>query len=159
MKPPPIYIFDLDGTIALIDHRRPILSDATLSSDQRWRKFFAACVDDAPNLPVIATMRLLENAGAEIWIFSGRSDEVAKETCEWLQRHRVPGPRSVMDRRFFMRPRSDLIEDSELKSIWYETMPESAKERLVAVFDDRDVVVAMWRNLGITCFQVAPGAF
>jgi hypothetical protein len=27
------------------------------------------------------------------------------------------------------------------------------------IFDDRDRVVAMWRSLGIPCFQVAKGDF
>jgi len=33
------------------------------------------------------------------------------------------------------------------------------KSRLVAVFDDRDRVVKMWRDVGVTCFQVADGEF
>lgn len=33
------------------------------------------------------------------------------------------------------------------------------RRRLVAVFDDRDKVVSMWRARGVACFQVAPGAF
>ena len=32
-------------------------------------------------------------------------------------------------------------------------------ERLIAVFEDRDRVVAMWRDAGVPCFQVAPGDF
>ena len=27
------------------------------------------------------------------------------------------------------------------------------------VLDDRDSVVAQWRKMGVSCFQVAPGAF
>jgi hypothetical protein len=30
---------------------------------------------------------------------------------------------------------------------------------VVAVFDDRDQVVRMWRSLGLTVFQVAEGNF
>ena len=57
----PLYIFDLDGTIALIDHRRPLLES---KSSDRWQKFFAACVDDEPNKPVIDTLLGLRRAGA-----------------------------------------------------------------------------------------------
>ena len=32
-------------------------------------------------------------------------------------------------------------------------------QRLVAVFDDRDRVVAMWSAAGVPCFQVAAGEF
>lgn len=38
-------------------------------------------------------------------------------------------------------------------------MTEYDRRRLVAVFDDRDKVVSMWRARGVACFQVAPGAF
>ena len=33
------------------------------------------------------------------------------------------------------------------------------KERLVAVFEDRDRMVKMWRAAGVPCFQVADGEF
>ena len=50
MNTTPLYIFDLDGTLALIDHRRHFLDDQ--ADPKRWQKFFAACVDDQPNEPV-----------------------------------------------------------------------------------------------------------
>lgn len=160
MNGPPIYIFDLDGTIALIDHRRPILSDASIpTSDARWRKFFAACVDDVPNMPVIETMRLLDKAGAEIWIFSGRSDEVQAETIQWLATYDVPHYFRNGRGRFFMRLSGDYTEDSVLKDEWFSMVEERARKRIVAAFDDRDKVVAMWRRNGIPCFQVAEGKF
>jgi len=52
-----IYIFDLDGTIALIDHRRHLLE--TDEDPDKWDKFFDACVDDVPNIPVIFVMQEL----------------------------------------------------------------------------------------------------
>ena len=33
------------------------------------------------------------------------------------------------------------------------------RNRLTAVFDDRDKVVQMWRENGVPCFQVAKGDF
>jgi hypothetical protein len=30
---------------------------------------------------------------------------------------------------------------------------------IVCVFDDRQKVVDMWRDMGLTCMQVAPGNF
>ena len=56
MANPKIVIADLDGTIALIEHRRhwlDVSKHPDLLSDERWRKFFAECVNDKPNLPVI----------------------------------------------------------------------------------------------------------
>lgn len=170
----PLYIFDLDGTLALIHHRRHfvekpslnLFDEATRRNDlgakwkPRWKEFHAACVDDKPNTPVITILEALtegpENPyleAAEIWIFSGRSDEVRKETEDWLAKHVIPVGRLVM------RTKGDFTPDDVLKRLWYEEMSDEDKARLVAVFDDRDRIVKMWRELGITCLQVAPGDF
>lgn len=69
----PLYIFDLDGTLANIDHRRHIIEEPG-KDDDKWRRFYAACVDDLPNEPVIKILASLSNDPADIWIYSGRSD-------------------------------------------------------------------------------------
>ena len=33
------------------------------------------------------------------------------------------------------------------------------KKEIICTFDDRDKVVNMWRENGLTCMQVAPGNF
>ena len=43
----PLYIFDLDGTLALIKHRRHFVEREPHHQD--WERFYAACVDDGPN--------------------------------------------------------------------------------------------------------------
>ena len=49
---------------------------------------------------------------------------------------------------------------STLKSYIEDIDPEDMDEAVVvAVFDDRDKVVKMWREIGLTCMQVAPGNF
>lgn len=58
-----------------------------------------------------------------------------------------------------MRRAGYWIKDDALKMEWYANMLHCDKERLVAVFDDRNRVVDMWRRLGVPCFQVAPGNF
>jgi hypothetical protein len=159
----PLYIFDLDGTLALIEHRRHFIEGTT----KDWRGFFAACVDDEPNLPVIRTLQALRKAGAEIWIWSGRSDEVRAQTVEWLCRHGCFGfPTDILPawpfgapERFRMRPAGDFTPDEKLKASWIAEIEPPEWDRLTAVFDDRDKVVAMWRGAGVACFQVAPGEF
>jgi hypothetical protein len=44
--------------------------------------------------------------------------------------------------------------NEELKRQWIQ---EYKLEDIICVFDDRTKVVNMWRDLGLTCFQVAPG--
>jgi hypothetical protein len=40
----PLYIFDLDGTLALIEHRRKYVERPR--GEQDWKAFYTACVDD-----------------------------------------------------------------------------------------------------------------
>jgi hypothetical protein len=145
-----IVIFDLDGTIALIDHRRHFVAGKSQVTDEDWRNFFAACVDDEPNLPVITTLRALHYQGYEIVILSGRSSEVRSETVAWLKKHQIPY------HGLYMRLAGDHKPDEKLKE---ELLEKFTKETILCVFDDRQKVVDMWRSKGITCFQVAPGDF
>ena len=147
----PLYIFDLDGTIALIEHRRHLVE----GKSKKWDDFFEACVDDTPNQAVVNTLKRLHSAGAEIWIFSGRSESVRGKTEDWLYNHDIWRLLS----RLQMRPEKDYTSDEILKETWLSNMVSTDTERLVAVFDDRDNVVKMWRENGVACFQVAPGGF
>ncbi len=157
----PLYIFDLDGTLALIEHRRHFVERERGKQD--WKAFYRACVDDVPNEPIIRIMRRLRWF-SDIWIFSGRSDEVRQQTVEWLVKHTgfrsgdfddAFGDRDILT----MRAEGDYTPDDVLKKQWLDAMLPEDRQRLVAVFDDRDRVVAMWRANGVTCLQVAPGGF
>lgn len=146
----PLYIFDLDGTLADCEHRQHLVK----KPEPDWRAFFAACPEDKPIAAVINTMARLAYGGADIWIFSGRSVEVAEQTVAWMNDH-VPNVYG----QFRMRGEGDFTPDNDLKLSWLNEMSADDRARLVAVFDDRDKVVAMWRAAGVPCFQVAPGAF
>ncbi|HEX8183774.1 MAG TPA: hypothetical protein VF747_03460 [Blastocatellia bacterium] len=146
-----IVIFDLDGTLALCDHRRHFVQGkGSKATKEDWRNFYAACVDDEPNLPVIAMNQALCRSGYLIAIFSGRSSEVENQTREWIERH------GIRHHYFFVRPEGDYTPDEKLKEQW---LAEIGPEKILCVFDDRQKVVDMWRSKGITCFQVAPGDF
>lgn len=146
----PLYIFDLDGTLALIDHRRHFVQ----SKNKDWKAFYEACIDDLPNEKVIKTLKILLTV-ADVYIFSGREDSVRLQTLKWLRTYTGKD----WSQKLLMRPVKDQTPDDELKLRWYSRLSKSNKERLVAVFDDRQKVVDMWRSQGITCFQVAEGDF
>lgn len=156
LKPRPLYIFDLDGTLALIDHRRKFLDDK--NDPHRWDKFFETCDQDEPNWPVINTMEKLKAAGCAIYIFSGRLDTVRDKTITWLKKYTSF---TDIELTLFlkMRPNKDSRPDDILKQEWLDNMLDIDRARIVAVFDDRDKVVAMWRRNNISCFQVAEGNF
>lgn len=177
----PIYIFDLDGTLALIEHRLHHVQ----GPKKDWRAFFAACGDDKPNAPVIRTLHALRHSGAEIWIWSGRSDECRDQTVEWLGRYGCVGRDLILDapgrlrmrklmsgpdaqlfsktfvtpEQLRMRKAGDHRDDVEVKREWLHEIEPPEWNRLTAVFDDRSRVVEMWRAAGVPCFQVAPGDF
>jgi hypothetical protein len=162
----PLYIFDLDGTLALIDHRRHLVAD---KKKQRWDEFYRACVDDKPNLPVFKILNSLKSvsyangadipiSGADILIFSGRSQLVHCETIDWLKNF-IDSPYVPILTTIRMRPLFNYMPDDMLKKYWYDELLQQDKDRLVCIFDDRQKVVDMWRSIGVTCLQVAPGNF
>lgn len=139
-------VFDLDGTLANIQHRVH-----HIRGDQRdYRAFFSACPGDIPIWPVINTLKAHIKVGHIVEIWSGRSDEVRAETLQWLYKHGIDA-----DRLKRMRKEGDIQPDVNLKRGW---LGDSVLTPDI-VYDDRDVVVAMWREEGIRCFQVAPGPF
>ena len=148
-------IFDLDGTLALIDTRRKISTKPNGKID--WDIFFDPknINLDRPNWPVIDTLNLFSEKGLNIVIFSGRSKITKDATVDWLNKFDVPF--DVLK----MRPTSNefkFMRDDDLKEGWLnELFPN--KSDIFAVFDDRNKVVDMWRRNGITCFQVADGDF
>ena len=146
-----IVIFDLDGTLALIDKRRDLATKDNGKFD--WDVFFdPKNIDlDLPNQPVIDVANVLNKQGFEIWILSGRSDVTWQATLDWLDRYNVTFTQLIM------RPQEDLfLPDNKLKQKWLDWI---GVDNVAMVFDDRQQVVDMWRQNGLTCFQVAKGDF
>lgn len=148
-------IFDLDGTIALIDDRRKLSTKDNGKID--WDVFFNPdnINLDQPNNAVITILRLLKDAGNRIVILSGRSKVTKDATKVWLKKFDVPF--DVLK----MRPTSRdfmYMPDDQLKQMWLDKLFTN-KDDIVCVFDDRQKVVDMWRDNGLTCMQVANGDF
>ena len=141
------YVFDMDGTLALVDHRRDLLA----GDRPDWHSFNKAALLDPPNEAVANVLWALFAAGYQIWIVSGRSDIAELETRGWLSKHAIPF------HQLLMRSASDNRADDVLKQEW--AMQYEFRDTVIAVFDDRNSVVRMWRELGIPCFQVAEGDF
>lgn len=138
-------IFDLDGTIADISHRTHFVRDG----GKDWESFFAGCVADVPNWPVIHAFNAHVAVGHDVEIWSARSDIVRHETEAWLD----IAAGILPSRLTRMRSAGDNTPDVVLKRYWLNQMHES--ERPDIVYDDRQRVVDMWREEGVACFQVA----
>jgi trehalose-6-phosphatase len=144
-------IFDLDGTLAIIDKRRALATKADGKID--WDVFFAPenIQLDEPNIPVIKMLKALTNDYC-IVIFSGRDDISAEETLNWLNYY------GIYPDMIKMRRHGSFVPDDKLKKLWLEDLRKQDYQ-VICAYDDRDKVVKMWRDNGVPCFQVAEGDF
>jgi predicted kinase len=136
---PKIVLVDIDGTVALIGDRSPY--------DMR------RVAQDQPHEAVIAAVRAMHAAGHGIVYCTGRDESARVDTEAWLDRH-VGVPYEAL----YMRALDDTRRDSVVKQDIFEREVR-ANFHVVGVFDDRMQVVRMWRELGLTVFQVAEGDF
>lgn len=132
---PDAIICDLDGTLALIGDRNPY--DA------------AKCEQDLVNEPVRS---ILQTSGKAIVFVSGREDKFKPQTLAWLEKH------NIYFESLHMRRAGDTRKDSIVKQEIYDEFILN-KYNVAFVLDDRDQVVKVWRDLGLTCLQVDYGDF
>lgn len=136
---PRAFVVDIDGTTAI--------------RGDRGIYDYSKVHLDRPNEPVVDVLRSLAATGRYRFVFvSGREDACAQQTREWLREH-VLEPDAL-----FMRSAGDYRGDDVVKRELFDAHIRGVYE-VVAVFDDRDRVVRMWRGLGLTCLQVAEGDF
>lgn len=145
----PAFIFDIDGTIADCSHRLEHIK----KDNPDWDTFYSLCVNDKPIDYVCHLMRVLAR-NFEIVFVTGRSEKFRKHTVEWLKSQFG----SFVDYCLFMRPDGDHRPDYELKKEIYKKHIKDNFD-VLGVFEDRDQVVKMWRELGLTCYQVADGSY
>jgi len=168
-------IFDLDGTLAIIEKRRIKAGSPTgnkpTQSKMDWDVFFDAenIKLDEPNIPVIKMAQTFHKDGFKIVIFSGRNDRSFYTTKDWLEKYKVPYDLLVLRPDKFKSdswpiadgnpatPEMRFMPDEILKKAMLDTFVD--KNDVLMTVDDRQKVVDMWRAEGLTCFQVAPGDF
>jgi predicted kinase len=135
----PAILVDIDGTIAHNGGKRGFYD---------WMKVSL----DEPKLKILRLVDMYYAAGYAIVVMSGR-DAVCRElTLRWLFDN------GVAYEQVFMRPENDQRKDSIVKLELFDKHVRDVYD-VEVVLDDRDQVVNMWRSLGLTCLQVAPGDF
>ncbi len=132
-------ICDIDGTLALKSPNRGVYD-------------FDRAGEDTLNTPVRDVLSQLAASGADTILLSGREDKYRQVTEDWLDKNGV-----VWD-RLLMRPTGDNRRDDIVKRELFEAHIRN-EHAILCVLDDRDRVVRMWRDLGLTCLQVAEGDF
>lgn len=138
---PWVIISDLDGTLANMGDRSPYAKTGHYN--------------DTPNKAVMSVLSRFwydSDLDAEIFLFSGRSEETREETLRWLDLY------CIEYTSLHMRPEGDQRKDAVIKREIFDREVEG-KYNVLFVFDDRDQCVDLWRELGLTCFQVNYGSF
>ena len=136
---PSAFVFDIDGTVANMEGLRGPFD---------WKKVGV----DKPYNDVIDLARVLAQAGEEIIVVSGRDGSCRAETEAWLTANFMPFD------QLLMRPAGSHVKDSIIKhDIYHRDI--APYYNVKGVFDDRNQVVAMWRAMGLRCYQVQLGNF
>ena len=146
-------IFDLDGTLADLTHRRHFVA----TKPKNWPAFFAGVDRDKCIEPIAMVARGFVLANRVI-ICSGRPDNLREVTEQWLTKHVWGEQRWLSHAGLYMRTAGDYRADDIVKSeLLDQIIADGFRPELA--FDDRDRVVKMWRSRGIRCAQVAEGDF
>ena len=135
-------IVDLDGTIADLGHRLPLIQ----REKPDWDGFFAACSGDAVHDEIVALIQAMSAAGYPVHIVSARPKSTEEDTRRWLDRALVPESVNLV----LLRGEKDYTPDDELKMKWLDAF---GVENVLFVVDDRQRVVDMWRRRGLVCLQ------
>jgi predicted kinase len=139
---PKAWIFDIDGTLTVVGGRN--IYDETL------------VFNDVPNWPVVNLAKTLIESGAHVIVTSARSEFCRTDTERWLRE--VAG---IDYTALFLRTieeQENKIKDNVIKLRLFNTYIRNEYD-IQGVFDDRDSVVALWRDLGLFCAQVNYGNF
>ena len=142
-------IFDVDGTIADVEHRRHLVN----GDNKDWKNFRLATVDDTPVQWVCDIAKRYVAQGDEVAFFSARNESEREITEKQISQWIGDGHKGV-----FLRPDGDFRSDAEFKQEVLDSLRENDFNPDL-VFDDRNQVVDMWRRNGVPCFQVAEGDF
>lgn len=162
---PKAIMSDLDGTLAIIGDRSPY--DATDCD-----------VKDKPNWPVINCVLAMHAKGYKVIFMSGRDQKYRLETQRFIEKYCCI-KKQIFDAedeeyininesipyKLHMRgetapdpEKADMRKDSIIKQELFDKHVRG-KFNIEFVLDDRDQVVAGWRQMGLTVFQVAEGRF
>lgn len=138
---PYAFLVDIDGTLAHMGDKRGPFD---------WKN---VGVDD-PDETIADIVYAIQRGwtGMNVIVMSGRDAVCRPETEAWLLDN------GVNYDYMFMRPEKDMRADNIVKAELFDThVRDNFDVRFV--LDDRQQVVDMWRSMGITCLQVAPGDF
>ena len=135
-------IFDVDGTLMNIDHRKHWVQD----KPKNWKQFMADMVKDTPRKEIFAIALEAKKNGHRIIVSSGRNERDRALTTKQLNSE------GLFPDIFLMRADDDFRSDDLVKKDLLGQMKDAGFNPTLAI-DDRNQVVDMWRANGIPCYQ------
>ena len=143
-----IIVFDIDGTLANIEHRRGFVA----SKPKNFKAFNAAIPQDTPHEEIVFLAQTFAEQGHPVLLCSGRGEGERDVTVKQMNDF------GVDFLKLFMRKAGDYRKDSIVKVELLAQIREQFGEPFLW-FDDRQQVVDAIRAEGIKVCQVAPGDF
>ena len=141
-------IFDVDGTLANVDHRRHFVEGKKKNFDA----FYDAMNGDTVREEIRDLCNLHFENGYYVIICTGRPELYAGVTERWLNYSGICFD-ELMCRPDSRRNEPDYIVKQDMLNDILKT------HEVILAVDDRQQVVDMWRRNGITCLQCADGDF
>lgn len=137
---PPVVVFDIDGTLVDETHRKEY------RDKKDWETYFNMCDLDTPIEHVIKLTQEYRQKGFEIWLMTGRSEICKEKTIASMQKY------GVQYDKLKMRSKDVMIPDYVLKPAWISKY--IGKERVEAIYDDRDQVIQGFEKKGLNVIDV-----
>lgn len=143
-----IVVFDIDGTLANIEHRRHLVE----ARPKDWKAFNDGMIHDDIHDDIVDLLLIFHARGDTILLCSGRDEDYRPQTIKWMEENDIPFD------ALYMRKSKDRRGDDIIKVELLEEIRKDFGEPRFW-FDDRDRVVNAIRAAGVRVLQVAPGNF
>ena len=143
-----VIVFDIDGTLANIEHRRAFVA----TKPKNWKAFNAGIPNDTPHSDIVWLAQEFMDYGHIIILCSGRGEEQREATERQMDAFRVSY------HKLFMRSAKDNRPDDVIKVELLQQIRDEYGNPFLW-FDDRTRVVNAIRAEGVRVLQVAPGNF
>lgn len=157
-----LVVCDLDGTLCDIRHRQH------LAQAGDWDAFHEGLqADKARKIVLSFILAVVDDPTTSLVFLTGRPEDYRMESEAWLKAHGIEKYDDYID--LLMRPRQGAGSDTVVKQALLEEflisfrddtgLSEEEQKSRILILDDRDKVVAHFRDLGYECWQVNEGAF
>lgn len=140
----PVIIYDLDGTLANDDHRKPLVTGKV----KDYLKYYSLIHRDTPNWPVIEQLVKDHQGGATIGVITGRPDEYLVQSLRQLYTFQI----AEMVNFMLMRPTQLYISSAEYK---LQAVSMLVQQGMVVAgfYDDMESVRKAMVEIGIEAFN------